>query len=82
MQGVSFRAAAKAVADQLGVKGNVKNLPDGDVYIEAEGDKMAIEMFMDFCNEGPENAVVNHVESHESELKNYRNFDIVKKGLF
>jgi len=82
VQGVFFRASTKAVADQLGVKGWVKNEANGDVFIEAEGDKMAMEMFMDWCHEGPEKAEVTSVESHEGELKNYRNFDIVKKGLF
>ncbi|MDB5089145.1 MAG: acyP [Mucilaginibacter sp.] len=79
VQGVSFRAATKAVADQLGVKGSIKNEPNGDVFIEAEGDKFALEMFLDWCNEGPQGAEVNLVESNEGELKNYRNFEVVKK---
>jgi acylphosphatase len=45
VQGVFFRASTKAVADQLGVKGFVKNLSDGSVYIEAEGDEFALEYF-------------------------------------
>ena len=80
VQGVMFRASTKAVADQLGVKGHVKNEPNGDVSIAAEGDKFAIEMFMDWCNEGPQDASVTAVESHEGELKNYRNFELIKKS--
>ncbi|HVW94641.1 MAG TPA: acylphosphatase [Mucilaginibacter sp.] len=79
VQGVFFRASTKAVADQLGVKGFVKNDPNGDVVIEAEGDKVAIGMFLDWCNEGPEHAEVTSVETNEGELKNYRNFDVVKR---
>lgn len=78
VQGVFYRAATKAVADQLGVKGWVKNNPDGSVSIAAEGDKIALGMFLDWCNEGPEHANVTSVESHEGELKNYRNFEVVK----
>jgi acylphosphatase len=78
VHGVFYRAATKAVADQLGVKGWVKNNADGDVSIAAEGDKIALEMFLDWCHEGPEHARVTSVESHEGELKNYRNFDVVK----
>jgi len=74
-----FRASTKAVADQLGIKGNVRNLPNGDVFIEAEGDKMSLELFLEFCHEGPEHAEVDSVESNEGELKNYRNFEVVKK---
>ena len=81
VQGVFFRASTKAVADQLGIKGTVKNEPNVDVSIAAEGDAIALEMFLDWCHEGPEHAIVNLVESHEGELKNYRNFDIVKKSL-
>jgi len=79
VQGVMFRASTKAVADQLGIKGNVRNLPNGDVFIEAEGDKMSLELFLEFCHEGPEHAEVDSVESNEGELKNYRNFEVVKK---
>ncbi|MCR8558461.1 acylphosphatase [Mucilaginibacter sp. BJC16-A38] len=79
VQGVSFRASTKAVADQLGVKGSIKNEADGSVFIEAEGDKFALELFLDWCNEGPEHAEVTSVETNEGELKNYRNFELVKK---
>ena len=78
VQGVFSRAATKAVANQLGVKGWVKNESNGDVSIAAEGDSLSVEMFLDWCNEGPEHANVTSVESHEGELKNYRNFEIVK----
>ncbi|MDB5125044.1 MAG: acyP [Mucilaginibacter sp.] len=78
VQGVFFRASTKAVADQLGVKGYIKNDPGGDVSIAAEGSQMVLDMFLEWCHEGPEDAKVTSVESHEGELKNYRNFDIAK----
>jgi len=82
VQGVFFRDSTKAVADQLGVKGTVKNELNGDVSIEAEADKQSIEMFLDWCREGPEKAKVTAVETSRGDLKNYRNFDVVKKKLF
>ncbi|MFC0518018.1 acylphosphatase [Mucilaginibacter angelicae] len=81
VQGVFYRKATKAVADQLGVRGFVLNEPNGDVYIEAEADNTFLDMFLDWCNEGPQDAEVNAVESHEGELKNYRNFEVVKRRL-
>ena len=81
VQGVFYRASTKAVADQLGIKGFVKNEEDGSVYIEAEGDEPILELFLEWCNEGPERAQVEQVESNEGELKNYRNFEVVKKNL-
>ena len=80
VQGVQFRASTKAVADQLGVKGFIKNEPNGDVFIAAEANNMLMELFLEWCNEGPQDAEVNHVESIEGELKNYRNFEVVKKS--
>ena len=79
VQGVFFRLATKAVADQLGVKGITCNMPDGTVYIEAEGDGFALESFLEWCREGPDKAEVENVSLQEGELKNYRNFEVVKK---
>jgi acylphosphatase len=79
VQGVFYRASTKAVADQLGVRGVVKNMPDGSVYIEAEADAPTLDMFLDWCHEGPEHAQVTSVETEEGELKNYRNFEVVRR---
>lgn len=79
VQGVFFRASTKAVADALGVKGLVMNQKDGSVYVEAEGDEFSLEEFLDFCRSGPEKSVVEKVVVQDGELKNYRNFEIVKK---
>lgn len=81
VQGVFFRASTKAVADQMGVKGLVKNEKDGAVYIEAEADIITLEMFVEWCNEGPEKAKVENVQVEDGEIKNYRNFEVVKKNL-
>lgn len=79
VQGVFFRAATKAVANQLRITGFVKNQNDGTVYIEAEGLPFELESFIEWCHEGPENAQVEKVEQFSGELKHYRNFEILKK---
>lgn len=81
VQGVSFRVSTKAVADQLGIRGIVLNEDDGAVYIEAEGDDLSLPLFLDWCHEGPQGARVDAVETYEAQLKNYRNFEVVKKKL-
>lgn len=78
VQGVYYRLSTKAVADQLGVKGTVANRSDGSVYIEAEGDHFALESFLDWCQEGPDKAVVENIQTEEGDMKNYRNFEVVK----
>lgn len=80
VQKVFFRVTTKAVADQLGIKGFVMNQPDGTVYVEAEGDDFALASFLEFCEEGPEDAKVSSVNVQKSnELKNFKNFEVVKR---
>lgn len=79
VQGVYYRASSKAVADQLGVKGFVINQPDGSVYLEAEGDELALEAFLEFCQEGPEKAEVAELAIQNAPLQGFKNFDIIKK---
>ena len=45
VQGVGFRWNAVREARNLDIKGFVRNLSDGSVYIEAEGSSMAFEYF-------------------------------------
>ncbi len=78
VQGVHFRQSTKAVADQLGVKGFIKNELDGTVYIEAEADEWIMENFIEWCNEGPDRAVVESVELVEIEVQKFENF-LIKK---
>ncbi|MFN6083046.1 MAG: acylphosphatase, partial [Bacteroidota bacterium] len=49
VQGVFYRRFIVDQAQQLGVKGLVKNLPDGRVYIEAEGTTDQLKVFETFC---------------------------------
>ena len=79
VQGVAYRITTKLVADQLGVKGFVKNEADRSVYIEAEADDFEMELFVEFCNKGSDKAEVERVETSESDVKNYRNFELIKK---
>lgn len=46
VQGVGFRYHTKQLADQLQIKGSVKNETNGDVYIEAIGTTETIDQFI------------------------------------
>ncbi len=76
VQGVFFRASAKDIADRLNVKGFAQNMPDGSVYIEAEGDEENLKQFIDWCQQGPPRASVSNVYITEAELKSFQRFDI------
>lgn len=62
VQGVWFRASTKNKADQLGLGGSVRNMPDGSVHIEVTGNEQEIDEFLKWCHEGPELARVDNVE--------------------
>ena len=78
VQGVFFRASAKEIADKLKITGWVKNTPEGDVEIMAEGVPDNIEKFIQWCKKGPSNAVVSHLDFIEAEPANLGKFRILK----
>jgi acylphosphatase len=79
VQGVTFRETTKYVADHAGIKGFVRNEPDGSLYLEAEAEQWELDSFIDWCNEGPDRAQVDTCEVREGELKNFTDFVIIKK---
>jgi acylphosphatase len=58
VQGVGFRYFAQHKAEELQIKGWVRNTPDGKVEIEASGETQMIEIFTDWMKVGPARAVV------------------------
>jgi acylphosphatase len=76
VQGVFFRASAKDKAQELGVRGFVRNEPDGGVYVEAEGEEKALDQFVAWCSRGPATANVGKIITTESDPKNFVLFEI------
>ncbi len=76
VQGVGYRYSTVKIARSLDIKGFVKNLPDGKVYIEAEGTKEHLEKLIDWCHIGPRYSNVYQVYWENSEIKNYSGFDV------
>jgi acylphosphatase len=76
VQGVFFRASTKEKADELGVKGLVRNERDGSVFIEAEGEEEVLSVFIFWCNRGPRLAKVEQCEVNEGEVKGFTEFII------
>lgn len=65
VQGVGFRFYTQKKAVELGIAGHVRNRPDGSVYIEACGDSDNMEMFANWCEEGPTWAHVTKMEKQD-----------------
>jgi acylphosphatase len=78
VQGVYFRASTKQAAEQLRVTGQVKNLPDGSVWIAAEGEEPAMEKFIAWCRQGPPHAVVSNLQLTAAPLQHFTAFEIIR----
>jgi acylphosphatase len=61
VQGVGFRASVLHEGTKLGLAGWVRNLSDGSVELEAEGEGEALERLLAFCKRGPRSARVDSV---------------------
>jgi acylphosphatase len=62
VQGVFFRASALERAQELGLRGWVRNRSDGAVELVAEGDEPAVAGLVDWCHHGPPSAKVDSVD--------------------
>jgi acylphosphatase len=78
VQGVWYRGSACNKARELGLRGFVRNLPDGSVYAEVEGEAVAVESFIAWCWEGPPLARVGNIETSEAELRGFSDFQVVR----
>jgi acylphosphatase len=78
VQGVFYRASAKAKADELGISGFVQNMPDGKVYIEVEGPDEKLDHFKTWCSKGPPRAQVEQVEIKEGDVQDFTSFGILR----
>lgn len=77
VQGISFRAWAKKIADQLEIKGYVKNEPDGSVVIIAQGGNKALQKLEEWCWQGSPRAQVENVSKEKRQSKiSYKDFQI------
>ncbi len=64
VQGVGYRYAAYKEAIRLGVRGWIKNLPDGRVEGVFEGSRPVLNHLLAWCRQGPQTAMVS-VVAHE-----------------
>ena len=79
VQGVGFRYFVQHHARQLGLTGWVRNLPNGDVEIQAEGNREFVESLVTYARRGPRLAVVSNVrlewKEPSSQFTSFENSD-------
>jgi acylphosphatase len=75
VQGVFFRHETRGLAEEIGIKGWVRNTSDGGVEAVFEGRKEKVERMLDFCRSGPPGARVIDVkvdwESYRGEFSSF-----------
>jgi acylphosphatase len=76
VQGVGFRWAAQREAEHLRLVGSVRNLRDGAVEAEAQGDPAAVDRFAEWLSRGPRWARVTEVTTEELPHLDATSFEI------
>jgi acylphosphatase len=66
VQGVGFRFFTERAARREGLHGWVRNLPDGRVEAEAEGEAEAVDRFEGQLRHGPSGARVEHLDVEDT----------------
>ncbi|MBW1992668.1 MAG: acylphosphatase [Deltaproteobacteria bacterium] len=76
VQGVFYRAYTRDQARARGLKGWVRNLPDGRVAAVFEGQRSSIEDMLAWCRQGPPYAMVEDVQvewqPYRGDLQDFR----------
>lgn len=77
VQGVFFRMFVMKEARALGLTGRVRNLPDGRVEVNAEGEGEKLKKLIEKLYQGPPGAIVQDVKVDWGEyLHEYDDFQI------
>jgi acylphosphatase len=77
VHGVFFRATTRDKARQLGLKGFVRNLVNGDVEVVAQGEQQDLYKLLEFCRQGPPGAEVEGIDIEYKDVKEkFNGFDI------
>ena len=77
VQGVGYRYSAKMEAESLYIRGIVKNMSNGTVFITAQGEKKAMDNFVRWCFEGPPGAFVKKIEKVHGKKEHFSEFSIL-----
>jgi len=76
VQGVGFRYFTEDVARREGVRGWVRNLPDGRVEVAADGDAESVERFERWIRHGPRGARVDEFDVSDDVPGDHAGFSV------
>ena len=76
VQGVGYRFFVERAAREFGIRGWVRNLPDGTVEAVAEGDDDAIASFLARLRQGPRGSRVESLAEEDHSVSGFASFEI------
>ncbi|GIH14398.1 acylphosphatase [Rugosimonospora africana] len=76
VQGVYFRDSCRQLAVRQGVRGWVRNRPDGRVEAVFEGSADQVGQLVEWMRHGPDSAVVEDIEVHTEQPEGIDGFAI------
>ncbi len=76
VQGVFFRKYIKEKADELNIRGFVRNLDDGRIEVIAEGRDEKVNEMVEACKKGSAHSDVKNIETHELKHQGFEGFKI------
>ncbi|KQL51755.1 MULTISPECIES: acylphosphatase [Bacillaceae] len=78
VQGVGFRAFVEQIGHRHNMTGTVRNLTNGNVQVEVQGEKKAFAMFMSDLKQGNHFSHITAIQTEELDVKkDERRFRIV-----
>ena len=76
VQGVFFRKFVKDNADELDVRGYIRNMDDGSLEIVLEGRDEVVNDMLERCKKGPNHSEVKEVEVEEIKHQGLEGFKV------
>ena len=76
VQGVNFRRYTLQKALELDLKGFVKNTPEGNVIIHAQGEELILNQLLTWCKKGSPLSMVDTIEVIELPVEVFSTFEI------
>jgi acylphosphatase len=76
VQGVFFRKFVKENADELGIRGFVRNLEDSRIELIIEGKDEKVNELLARCKKGPKHSEIKEIEVEEIKHQGFNDFKI------
>ena len=78
VQGVFFRKFLKEKAEELGIRGYVRNLEDGRIEIVAEGKDNNVEEMWGVCQKGTPHTEIKDIQMEKLTHQGFKEFKIMR----